>query len=110
MQLLTLLTVLPYTYTKPSEIKNHYLNNIEINPRFSFNWDINGDQSAVSCVVVAVPLPAVYLLHGLVMRFITMVYTYGAYDKNNITATGNGAITPGTNPTQAPSKRWFRFC
>ena len=36
-----------YTYTKPRDIKQNYLNNIEFNPRASFNYDINGDQSLV---------------------------------------------------------------
>ncbi|MDR6940518.1 TonB-dependent receptor [Mucilaginibacter pocheonensis] len=36
-----------FTYTKPRDIKQNYLNNIEFNPRASFNYDINGDQSVV---------------------------------------------------------------
>jgi hypothetical protein len=36
-----------FTYTKPKDIKQNYLNNWEINPRMSFNYDINGDQSVI---------------------------------------------------------------
>ncbi|OCX54594.1 TonB-dependent receptor [Mucilaginibacter sp. PPCGB 2223] len=36
-----------FTYTKPADIKNNYLGNAQINPRVSFNYDINGDQSVI---------------------------------------------------------------
>ncbi|NHA04823.1 TonB-dependent receptor [Mucilaginibacter sp. HC2] len=36
-----------FTYTKPKDIKQNYLGNIEWNPRAAFNYDINGDQSVV---------------------------------------------------------------
>jgi hypothetical protein len=36
-----------YTYTKPKDIKQNYLGNIEWNPRVAFNYDVNGDQSVI---------------------------------------------------------------
>jgi hypothetical protein len=36
-----------FTYTKPKDITQNYLNNVEFNPRVSFNYDINGDQSVI---------------------------------------------------------------
>jgi hypothetical protein len=36
-----------FTYTKPRDIKQNYLGNVEFNPRVSFNYDVNGDQSVI---------------------------------------------------------------
>jgi hypothetical protein len=89
-----------FTYTQPKDIQNHYLNNIEINPRVSFNYDFNGDQSVVlrgGSGTFTGRVPFAWFGYA----FYNNGDTYGAYDKNNINTTTN-AITPGTNPTQAP--------
>jgi len=95
-----------FTYTLPKDIKNKFLDNVEINPRVSFNYDINGDQSVVlrggtGTFTGRVPFAwfgYAYYNNGV---------TYGAYDKNNISATN--PITPGTNPTQAPANGGLGF-
>jgi hypothetical protein len=89
-----------FTYTQPKDIQNHYLNNIEINPRVSFNYDFNGDQSVVlrgGSGTFTGRVPFAWFGYA----FYNNGDTYGAYDKNNINTTTN-VITPGTNPTQAP--------
>lgn len=96
-----------FTYTKPSEIKNQYLDNIEFNGRLSFNYDINGDQSAVirgGTGTFTGRVPFAWFGYA----FYNNGDTYGAYDKNNINTTTN-AITPGTNPTQAPANGGLGF-
>jgi hypothetical protein len=95
-----------FTYTPPKDIKNHYLNNVEINPRFSFNWDVNGDQSAVvrgGSGTFTGRVPFAWFGYA----FYNNGVTYGAYDKNNISAAS--PITPGTNPTQAPANGGLGF-
>jgi hypothetical protein len=89
-----------FTYTQPANIQNKYLDNIEVNGRVSFNWDINGDQSTVlrgGTGTFTGRVPFAWFGYA----FYNNGVTYGAYDKNNINYTNN-AITPGTNPTQAP--------
>ncbi|RYY25413.1 MAG: TonB-dependent receptor [Sphingobacteriaceae bacterium] len=96
-----------YTYTKPREITNKYLNNIEFNPRVSFNYDIKGDQSLVlrgGSGTFTGRIPFAWFGYA----FYNNGLTYGAYDRNNITATAN-AITPGTNPIQAPVNGGLNF-
>ncbi len=95
-----------FTYTKPSEIKNKYLDNIEFNGRVSFNWDINGDQSEVlrgGTGTFTGRVPFAWFGYA----FYNNGVTYGAYDKNNISAAS--PITPGTNPTQAPANGGLGF-
>ncbi|QKJ32578.1 TonB-dependent receptor [Mucilaginibacter mali] len=96
-----------FTYTKPSEIQNKYLDNIEFNGRLSFNYDINGDQSAVirgGTGTFTGRVPFAWFGYA----FYNNGNTYGAYDKNNINTTTN-TITPGTNPTQAPANGGLGF-
>lgn len=84
-----------FNYTKPRDIKQNYLNNIEINPRVSFNYDINGDQSAVlrgGSGLFTGRVPFAWFGYS----FYNNGKTYGASDFNNI-ATG-----PGPTVVKAP--------
>ncbi|MEB0262515.1 MULTISPECIES: carboxypeptidase regulatory-like domain-containing protein [unclassified Mucilaginibacter] len=88
-----------FTYTKPADIKNNYLNNLEINPRVSFNYDINGDQSAIlrgGSGLFTGRVPFAWFGYA----FYNNGNTYGAYDRSPKAA---APITPGTNPVQAPA-------
>ncbi|GGH16165.1 TonB-dependent receptor [Mucilaginibacter phyllosphaerae] len=88
-----------FTYTKPADIKNNYLNNVEINPRVSFNYDINGDQTAIlrgGSGLFTGRVPFAWFGYA----FYNNGNTYGAYDRSPTTA---APITPGTNPVQAPA-------
>lgn len=96
-----------FTYTKPRDIRNSYLNNVEVNPRVSFNYDINGDQSLVlrgGSGTFTGRIPFAWFGYA----FYNNGVTYGAFDRNNITSTTN-AITPGTNPVQAPINGGLNF-
>lgn len=88
-----------FTYTKPANITNKYLNNVEVNPRVSFNYDINGDQTAVlrgGSGFFTGRVPFAWFGYA----FYNNGDTYGAYDKK---PSATAPITPGTNPVQAPS-------
>ncbi|MES2276922.1 MAG: carboxypeptidase regulatory-like domain-containing protein [Bacteroidota bacterium] len=88
-----------FTYTQPANIQNKYLDNVEMNGRVSFNYDINGDQSVVlrgGTGTFTGRVPFAWFGYA----FYNNGNTYGAYDKNNISAAS--PITAGTNPTQAP--------
>jgi rubrerythrin len=85
-----------FTYTKPKDITNKYLNNVEINPRVSFNYDVNGDQSLIlrgGSGFFTGRIPFAWLGYA----FYNNGVTYGAYD--------NKAPIPGAlHPTiQAPA-------
>jgi hypothetical protein len=89
-----------FTYTQPRNIQNKYLDNTEINGRLSFSYDVNGDQSVIvrgGTGTFTGRVPFAWFGYA----FYNNGDTYGAYDKNNINRT-TAAITPGTNPTQAP--------
>jgi hypothetical protein len=69
-----------FTYTKPADIKNDYLGQVQINPRVSFNYDANGDQSLIirggtGTFTGRVP----FAWFGYV--FYNNGNTFGAYDK-----------------------------
>ncbi|MFD2870873.1 carboxypeptidase regulatory-like domain-containing protein [Mucilaginibacter ximonensis] len=83
-----------YTYTKPKDITNKYLNNIEVNPRVSFNWDVNGDQSVIlrgGTGTFTGRIPFAWLGYA----FYNNGVTYGAYD--------NKTPPAGVTVVQAPS-------
>jgi hypothetical protein len=87
-----------FTYTKPADIKNNYLGNVQINPRVSFNYDINGDQTAIlrgGTGFFTGRVPFAWFGYA----FYNNGDTYGAYDKK---PSATAPITPGTNPVQAP--------
>ncbi|GAA4093311.1 carboxypeptidase regulatory-like domain-containing protein [Mucilaginibacter panaciglaebae] len=68
-----------FTYTKPKDITNKYLNNIEINPRVSFNYDVMGDQSVIvrgGTGTFTGRIPFAWLGYA----FYNNGVTYGAYD------------------------------
>lgn len=68
-----------YTYTKPKDITNKFFNNVEVNPRVSFNWDVNGDQSVIvrgGSGFFTGRIPFAWLGYA----FYNNGVTYGAYD------------------------------
>jgi hypothetical protein len=94
-----------FTYTLPKDIQNKYLNNVEINPRVSFNYDVNGDQSVIlrgGSGLFTGRVPFAWFGYA----FYNNGVTYGAYDKK---PTSTSPITPGTNPTQAPANGGLGF-
>ncbi|OKS85035.1 TonB-dependent receptor [Mucilaginibacter polytrichastri] len=94
-----------FTYTKPKDIQNKYLNNVEINPRVSFNYDINGDQSVVlrgGSGFFTGRVPFAWFGYA----FYNNGTTYGAYD---VKPSATAPIKAGTNPVQAPSNGGLGF-
>ncbi|MBL4678314.1 MAG: TonB-dependent receptor [Mucilaginibacter sp.] len=70
-----------FTYTKPKDIKQNYLNNFEFNPRVSFNYDVNGDQSVIlrgGSGLFTGRVPFAWFGYA----FYNNGKTYGAYDGN----------------------------
>lgn len=85
-----------FTYTKPKDIKQNYLGNIEWNPRVAFNYDVNGDQSVVlrgGSGFFTGRVPFAWFGYA----FYNNGKTYGAYD---VKPSATSPITPGTNPVQ----------
>ncbi|AMR31321.1 TonB-dependent receptor [Mucilaginibacter sp. PAMC 26640] len=93
-----------FTYTKPADIKNNYLGNVQVNPRVSFNYDINGDQTAVlrgGSGFFTGRVPFAWFGYA----FYNNGNTYGAFDKRS----SKYVFTPGTNPVQAPANGGLNF-
>jgi hypothetical protein len=71
-----------FTYTKPKNIKQNTLT-IEINPRVSFNYDVNGDQSVIlrgGSGILTGRVPFAWFGYA----FYNNGATYGAYDANHL--------------------------
>ncbi|RFS22506.1 TonB-dependent receptor [Chitinophaga silvatica] len=85
-----------YTYTKPQDIKNNFLNNVQISPRLGFNYDIKGDNSMIlrgGSGLFTGRIPFAWLGYAYYNNGVT----YGAYD-----ATSPAVNTP--LPAAKPSK------
>ncbi|QJD97369.1 TonB-dependent receptor [Mucilaginibacter robiniae] len=94
-----------FTYTLPKDIKNKYLNNVEFNPRVSFNYDVNGDQSVIvrgGSGFFTGRVPFAWFGYA----FYNNGVTYGAYDKKPSTTS---PIVAGTNPVQVSSNGGLNF-
>jgi hypothetical protein len=81
-----------FTYTKPKDIKQNYLGNIEWNPRVAFNYDALGDQSVIlrgGSGFFTGRVPFAWFGYS----FYNNGVTYGAYDKTTQVA--------GTNPVKS---------
>ena len=69
-----------YTYTKPKDIKNDFLNNVQISPRLGFNYDIKGDNSLVlrgGTGLFTGRIPFAWIGYAYYNNGVT----YGAYDQ-----------------------------
>jgi hypothetical protein len=69
-----------YTYTKPKDIKNDFLGQVQISPRIGFNYDIKGDQSLVlrgGTGLFTGRIPFAWLGYAYYNNGVT----YGAFDK-----------------------------
>lgn len=82
-----------YTYTKPSEIKNDFLGQIQISPRVGFNFDVLGDQSLImrgGTGLFTGRVPFAWLGYAYYNNGVT----YGSYDNRSSTK----AFVAGTDP------------
>jgi hypothetical protein len=85
-----------FTYTKPRDIKQNYLNNIEINPRVSFNYDVNGDQSLIvrgGSGFFTGRVPFAWFGYA----FYNNGATYGAYDSKSAQKVGTNPVSTSPN-------------
>ncbi|PAW93671.1 TonB-dependent receptor [Mucilaginibacter sp. MD40] len=93
-----------FTYTKPRDIKQNYLNNYEFNPRVSFNYDINGDQSVIlrgGSGLFTGRVPFAWFGYA----FYNNGVTYGAYDGNPPAAGPTIVKAPANGGAQAAQDR-----
>ncbi|NIG52750.1 carboxypeptidase regulatory-like domain-containing protein [Chitinophaga sp. Cy-1792] len=87
-----------YTYTKPQDIKNDFLNNVQISPRLGFNYDIKGDNSMVlrgGSGFFTGRIPFAWLGYA----FYNNGVTFGAYDQKS----SSKAFVNTPNPAAKPS-------
>ena len=86
-----------YSYTLPKDIKNDYLNNVQISPRLGFNYDIKGDQSIVlrgGTGLFTGRIPFAWLGYAYYNNGVT----YGAYDTKFGYKTDTDRPVAGSNP------------
>jgi len=84
-----------FTYTKPKDIKNKFLDNVEINPRVSFNYDVMGDQSVIlrgGTGLFTGRVPFAWFGYA----FYNNGVTYGAYDNKTPPANTSVIAAPAT--------------
>ncbi|CAL1521443.1 carboxypeptidase regulatory-like domain-containing protein [Chitinophaga sp. MM2321] len=87
-----------YTYTKPGNIKNDFLNNVQISPRLGFNYDIKGDNSLVlrgGSGFFTGRIPFAWLGYA----FYNNGVTYGAYDQKSSSKPFVNTPNPAAKPT-----------
>jgi len=85
-----------FTYTKPRDIKQNYLSNVEINPRVSFNYDVNGDQSLIirgGSGFFTGRVPFAWFGYA----FYNNGATYGAYDSKAAQKAGTNPVSTSAN-------------
>ncbi|MEC5145333.1 carboxypeptidase regulatory-like domain-containing protein [Chitinophaga sp. 212800010-3] len=90
-----------YTYTRPADIRNVYLGQVQLSPRLGVNFDIRGDKSLVlrgGTGLFIGRIPFAWLGYA----FYNNGNTYGAFDKRYNYA-GNPTAIPPVPPT-APNK------
>ncbi|HVI47285.1 MAG TPA: carboxypeptidase regulatory-like domain-containing protein, partial [Chitinophaga sp.] len=87
-----------YSYTLPKDIKNDFLNNVQISPRLGFNYDIKGDNSLVlrgGTGFFTGRIPFAWLGYAYYNNGVT----YGAYDQKS----SDKAFVNAPNPAAKPS-------
>ncbi|MBN9380938.1 MAG: TonB-dependent receptor [Chitinophagaceae bacterium] len=86
-----------YTYTRPGNIRNEYLGQVQPSPRIGFNFDIKGDKSVVlrggSGIFIG-RIPFAWLGYA----FYNNGNTYGSFDKR-YNYVGNPTAEPPVPPT-----------
>lgn len=84
-----------FTYTRPKDIKNDFLGQVQISPRIGFNYDINGDQKMIlrgGSGLFTGRVPFAWLGYAYYNNGVT----YGAFDKKYTYP--NGGPIAGTDP------------
>jgi len=82
-----------YTYTKPNEIKNDFLGQVQVSPRVGFSFDVLGDQNLImrgGSGLFTGRVPFAWLGYAYYNNGVT----YGAYDNRS----GSKPFVAGTDP------------